>query len=89
MLIITAVMTVFSLVHVFDVLNTVVVGRAVMFYDRGWTSLPPRVCHCLVAALGKAKATGVNPDRKSGVGDPKAVPSVVFNPVLASVLRRH
>ena len=66
-----------------------VVGRTFTFYDRGWTSLPPRVCHCLVAALGKAKAMGVNPEEKSGVGDPKAVPYVVLNPVLASVLRRH
>ena len=48
-----------------------------------------KICHCLVVALGKAKAVEVNPEEKSGVGAPKAVPNVVFNPVLASVLRRH
>ena len=68
--------------------------------------LPPRVYHCLVAALEKAKASGENPEdknlplpcgcfgkskgygskprKKSGVGDPKAVPCVVYNLVLAS-----
>ena len=42
-----------------------------------------------MAAFGKAEASGVNPEEKSGVGDPKAVPCIVLNLVLASVLRRH
>ena len=43
----------------------------------------PLPCGC----FGKSKGYGSKPRKKSGVGDPKAVPCVVYNLVLASVLR--